>query len=225
MRKIILLLIISICPLFLFKINCAGAESIGYVRVIYSSINVFADTDYAVDFDGDLETLDIIYKCNYGTKLQLVEQNSILGNDGLNYYKVKVENGNIEGFVLCSQVLMDNISSPQKHLDYNASVNKDAKLYVFENQSYVELEHALVSGQQIKILDGYNNSKQYTKIQYKSQDGYILTAYIKTSDISVSGVSKTTIGAIIIVITTISLALVVFGVKGKRKKKLKNKKL
>ena len=132
---------------------------------------------------------------------------------------VSFDNQTINGYVLCSQVLLSTISSPKRELDYNATLKQRARLFGYEELKFVDLEMDLEVGQQIKILGGYNSSNEFTRIQYLDSSGDIFTAYVKTIDIQTSGISKTTIGAIIIIITTISLVLIVFGVKGKRKKR------
>lgn len=86
-------------------------------------------------------------------------------------------------------------------------------------EQYVETQKVLKIGTKVKVLDGLDYSKEYSRIQYSDQNGQIIYGYIKTQAIEKSGISRTTIGAIVIVVTTISLTLLVFGIKGKKKKK------
>lgn len=219
MKKLFMLILImsffNLTPFF------ASAENGSFVKVIYSNINIYSDTNINEDFNLD-GVEDIICSINYGIKLELKNENIIIGNDGFNYYCVKVNEQ--DGYVFCSQVLPSNYKSPIKDLDGNATLKSAAEVYVLENSVYNKTETILPKNQKIKILDGYNNNSQYTRIQYKDQEGQILTAYIKTETMKVSGISRSTIGAIIIVFTTVSLVLVVFGIKGKNKKKLKGEK-
>lgn len=221
MKKILLLLLMLCClSVNVFNASAEGAE---YVKVIYSSAYIYADANINADYNLDDENLDILCEVKYGTKLKLLSE-SILGEDGFNYYNVQISDGqtNLNGYVLCSNVLNINISSPNKELDSNGELNKKAKVYTYENQTYKETGVELASGQKIKILDGYNKSLEFTRIQYADEDGQILTAYVKTEDIKTSGISRSTIGAIIIIVTTVSLVLVIFGIKGKKKKSLKH---
>ena len=211
MKKVLVVLLIIL-------LSCSGtklvfAESGSYVKVIYSSINIYSDSN--------IETSNVIKQEIYGVRLKLKSNEKIIGQDNFSYYLVELENFQdiSEGYVFCSQVLPVQIASPNKDLDYNASVKNRASVFVLVNTSYEPTSHILEINQEIKILDGYNQNKEFTRIQYKDEDGDIITAYIKTEDILVSGISRTTIGALIIIVTTISLVLVLFGVKGKKKKK------
>lgn len=219
MKKILIMLLL-ICMVGCLNRSFVYAESDKYVKALYSSVNIFKDTDINTDADNDGEALDIISKIKYGQKLKVV-LDSFVGDDGFNYYGVSfsLDGEEEQGYVLSSQVLLSSISSPQKDLDHNAIISKNTKLYGYEELRFVELGKELAAGEQIKILNGYNKSSDYTRIQYKDESGDILTAYIKTADIQTSGVSRATIGAIIIIITIVSLVLVVFGIKGSKKKK------
>lgn len=221
MKKYIYLMVCACLVCFTMNCNICFAESEQYVKVIYSSIDVYEDANINVDANSDGENLDVVASFKYAQKLKLVNSTAIQGLDGLSYYLIEFNNGqNVkQGYVLYSQVLLSTIASPEKELDYNATLNKDATLYSYENQQYVELTQTLVNGQKVKLLDGYNKANEYSRIQYKDSEGNILTAYVKTADISVSGISRATIGAIIIIVTTVSLVLVVFGIKGRKKKK------
>ena len=194
----------------------AFAEGEVYVKALFSTVNVFKDKNIEVDADGDNENLDVVLTIKYGEKLLLASQSVEQGDDGLNYYKVKLSE-NLEGYVLYSNVLLSSISSPKKDLDHNATTNKKTTIYIYDGGRLQEQTTTLPSGEKIKILE--LGSEGYSRIQYKDSDGDILTVYVKTADIKTSGISRTTIGAIIIIVTTISLVLVVFGIKGNRKRK------
>lgn len=224
MKKCVIVLLFCLC-FFPVICNKTYAENNIYVKVLYSEINVYLDTNFTDDYNKDGENLDIVYTFLYGSIIKVVEENQIIGQDGYKYYKVEYEsNGQKKmGYVLCSQVLNINYSSPAKELDYNAMVNKEAKLFTLKNEQYIENGISLKINQKIKIINGYNSTKKYTQIQYKAESGDILTAFVLTSDIKVGGISKGTIGAIIIVVSIISLSLIVFGVKGKKKRKLLKK--
>lgn len=216
MKKIIIVMLIIFVSLGL-NINKAYAQvSEPGFKVIYTTAYIYADINISADFNGDNENLDILYELQYGDIVTLKNKNIILGDDGFNYYNIIFNN--IEGFVLCSQILSQNYSSPKKELDYNATLKEDSVIYDLKDEEYILTEKNLNEGQKIKILDGYDKSKEYTRIQYQDENGQIITCYVKTIDIKTSLISRSFIGATIIIVTTISLVLVVFGIKGKRKK-------
>lgn len=182
-----------------------------YVKVIYTSIYVYSQPYF--------EQANIITELEYGTKLKLKSSSQEVGQDGYNYFLVEINFEEFtEGYVLCSQVLDESLSSPVKDLDHNATLKKNAEEYNALGEGFVKTGKTLNAGEKIKILDGYNSNQKFTRIQYKAESGDIVTAYILTETIKTSGISRTTIGAIIIIVSTISLVLVLFGVKGRKKK-------
>lgn len=210
MKKIIyILLIICLCT---FSNKIVFAEGQDYVKVLYSTVVVFSEPNIA--------TASEVTEVIYGTKFLLKDKNQIDGDDGLKYYLVELSNveNYTEGYILCSQVISIEYASPKRELSTNATLVNDANVYTHVNSQYKDTGVVLNAGEKIKLLDGYIKELEYTRIQYKDLDGDIFTAYVKTENIKVSGISRTTIGAIIIIVSTISLTLVLFGIKGKRKK-------
>lgn len=213
MKNIVKITLLMIALILSFKTNnMAFAENENYVKVIYSTINIYSNPD--------IDTSTILCAKTYGEKLKLISTEKVQGEDGFLYFNIELTDvaEADKGYVFCSQVLDVNLSSPIKDLDHNGSVNKEATVYVKEENSFVSTSVKLAPNQKIKILDGYDSNTQFTRIQYKDTNGEIITAYVKTADIKTSGISRGTIGAIIIIITTVSLVLVLFGIKGKRKK-------
>ena len=219
MKKLVIVLFLLVLSLNVGSLN-AFAESEEKVKVIYSSINVYADCNINADFNGDGENLDILLTAKYNDVFALKNADVVNGEDGLKYYLVSLENvqNTNQGYVLCSQVLSVLNSSPIKNLDVNAKTKNEAKTFNYVAGVYTQSEVFLQKGCGIKILDGYSKDKQYTLIQYKAENGEVVNAYILTQDIAVSGVSKTTVGAIVIIVTAVTLVLIIFGVKGKKKK-------
>lgn len=210
MKKIIyILLIICLCT---FSNKIVFAEGQDYVKVLYSTVVVFSEPNIA--------TASEVAEVIYGTKFLLKDKNQIDGDDGLKYYLVELSNveNYTEGYILCSQVISIEYASPKRELSTNATLVNDANVYTHVNSQYKDTGVVLNAGEKIKLLDGHIKELEYTRIQYKDLDGDIFTAYVKTENIKVSGISRTTIGAIIIIVSTISLTLVLFGIKGKRKK-------
>ena len=213
MKKIFLFVLAIIsCTLFIGDKNYTLAEIPTVVRVIYTNANVYSKPNV------NDENTQIIVTYKYNQKLTTIGDSSIVGEDGYNYYKVSL---NIEpfteGYVLKSQVTNVDNTSPKKKLDANAKITEQTNIYVLNGNTFEKTEEILTSGTNVKILSGYNRDSEFTQIQYESEDG-IITAYVKTQSLQTSKISRTLIGAIIIIITTISLVLIIFGI-GKRKKR------
>lgn len=215
MKKFIILIAIMFC--FLFQPQyITFAEQTNNVKITFSYANIYTLPDY---------NSYIVEEYPYGTILKLSSTNIILGNDGLNYYEIVLdETTNKTGYILCSHVILKEHDSPNKILDTNASVNKDTEIYIFNESAIMVTEKIIYAGTKIKVISEYSKNKDFMLIQYTEQDGSIASVYIKTTDINVSGVSTGTITAILIIISTISLVLILFGIKGKKKKRkaLKN---
>ena len=190
--KKLLLLCLTFLLCFAPNINTCFAEEILQVRVIYSNANVYS-TD-------DILTSQKITTLKYNDILTVIQ--STTGTDGYEYYLVELQNvtGYSEGYVFKSQVLDVNISSPAKKLDNNASVLTECNVYILDGKNYIQTNTKLSAGTKIKILSGYNTDNEYTQIQYTGENEEIVTAYIKTNAIAVSGISITLIGAIIIIV-------------------------
>lgn len=209
MKKIyfILILMLSFCFPYLNKGNLYAEEQ--YVKVIYTSAYVFKQSEAIEE--------NIVAEYKYGTEFLVIEAN-IQGED-YSYYKVKltdVENIS-EAYVLSSQVIDTSIFTPQKELDTNAKLSNNAKIYILKGDNYVETDEELKEGTKIRLISGYDDSVKFSKIQYLNNDGEIITAYVKTTDIEVSHISRVLIGVIIIAVTSISIILILFGVKKSRK--------
>ncbi len=126
------------------------------------------------------------------------------------------------GYVMKAHCLDASINSPQKQLDYNAKIKND-NAYVFEydqiTNSYNKINISLNKNTKIKILDGYDKNKTYTYISFYNEDDDIVSYYVKTTDISVDGINYSVIVAISTLITCAVIISIVFGLKGKKRKK------
>jgi hypothetical protein len=129
------------------------------------------------------------------------------------------------GFVLIAHTVDYDKQSPQKKLDSNASVKNDnSEIFTkdtTENDKYTKTDIVLKKGTKVKILDGYNKDKQYTYISFYDENNNIVSYYIQTKDLAVSGVNYSLIVGIMSLITCVSIILILFGIKGKKKKLLK----
>lgn len=218
-KNICLMCFALICTLFSFCLSFGGntlkADAPTQVRVIYSNANVYSLTNISD------ENNKVIATYKYNQKFNTIGD-VITGEDGYEYYKVEISvNEYTFGYVFKSQVADASISSPQIKINYNATVASDCKIYNLNGNNYEETGEKLTNGTKVRILSGYNKSQEYTQIQYLNSDGEIVVSYIKTTALKTSGISRTLIGTILILITTASLVLIIFGVKGKGKKRKK----
>lgn len=129
------------------------------------------------------------------------------------------------GYILESCTMPNDKSSLKLYLDTNTTIKseKDAEIYEYDSlQNEYNLIGTLQKGHKIKLINGYDTSLEYTKIQYQDEELNIITCYIKTDMIVSSAISTATICAIILCISLVSIILIVLGVKKKKRIKMHN---
>lgn len=210
-KILILVAIASVCVPFCGQASLS-AQNVEQVKVVYSVANVYGTPD--------AKEANVVATYSYGKVLNVINF-SVAGVNGLEFVQVEISDvaGVLEGYVLKSQVLDASVSSPQKRLDSNANLKEESFVYVLNGNTYEKTETLLPANTKVKILSGYNTSNEYTQIQYQNQNGDIVTAYVKTQSLKTSGISRTLIGSVLIIVTTVSLVLIIFGLKGKKHKK------
>ena len=129
------------------------------------------------------------------------------------------------GYVLIAHTVDYSKQSLHKRLDSNATIKNDNS-QIFEKDTtedgkYNKVDIILNKGTKVKILDGYDKNKQYTYISFYDNNNNIVSYYIQTKDLSVSGVNYSLIIGIMSLVTCVSIILILLGVKGKKKKLLK----
>ena len=208
MKKLILIFILMLCAFPYLNINKVNAEG-KYVKVIFTTAYVFSKAEAKEE--------NVIDEYKYGTEFLVLESN-VQGLD-YSYYKIRLtEHENIsEGFIPISQVMDTSIFTPKKELETNAKISNNAIVYALKGEEYVETNTILKSGTKIRLISGYDDAVKYSKIQYVNEKGEIISAYIKTNNIEVSHISRVLIGVIIITVTSVSIILILFGVKKGRK--------
>ncbi len=124
-------------------------------------------------------------------------------------------------YVLKAHTLDNQINSPEKSLDYNATIkNDDSFLYTYDTntKTYTKTNISLKKDTKVRILDGYDKNKEYTYISYQNESGEILSYYIETENLKVNGINYSVIVAISTLITCVIIISIVFGIKGRKKK-------
>lgn len=189
------------------------------VKVVYNKIQSFSEPNI------NSQTVVKLKTYSYGEILTLHQDNtnSVLGEDGFEYFCISTTEPNAtngKAYVFKSQVENVLYSSPKKELDANAEICADCDVYTFDGTNYTALKDKLKLGDKIRLVEGFNKNKTHNKVQYKNQNGDLLFGYVPTQAIKTSGVSVTVISAVIIIITTVSLAILIFGLGKKKKTKL-----
>lgn len=212
MKKIILFMMAFV--LFTaFGQSFSFAEGEKYVKVIYSNISIFSSADAT-------GSAVVIGSARYGEKFKLKNDDPILGDDNFYYLKIEVQiDEYVEAYVFSSQVAPLEYSSPKRSLGTNATITKQAKLYTKVGTSFEPTDIELEAGAKVRLIG--DRKENYSKIQYQDDDGDVRTFYVESSLIKMNGVSRATVGAIFIIVTTISIVLIIFGVKGKKKRAIK----
>ncbi len=213
MKKILMFIFALLAFTFPLGSNAFADEPLT-VRVVYSNANIYKEADSST-------RENIIDTVTYNTRLSVLEVvDKTQSVDGFEYFKVEYTKDEYTfGYVLKSQVVDASINSPQKRLDTNAKIVNECYVYNLNGSNYEQTEDKLEVGTKIKILSGYNKENEYTQIQYQTAEGDIVTAYIKTSALKTTALSKSLISAILLIITSVSLVLLIFGVSGKKKKR------
>ena len=175
------------------------------VMVVQNSTNLYSSTDF-----------NSVVLCTIPHKTILDSHGTV--NNEYTFYKVTYNN--FTGFVYANHCMDMELASPTEFLDYNGKIKSEsANVYYKVNESFSKFENiTLIKDTEIRILDGYDIDKEYTLVSFIYENANF-TYYIKTTDITPYGVSRTLIVAISIIITCISLILLLFGSSFKKLKK------
>ena len=131
------------------------------------------------------------------------------------------------GYVLKAHTLDSTITSPSRTLDENGKINNDAtpvyeKILVQSTNEYVyqKVDNILLKKDTpISVLDGYEKSRPYTYIAFYGENGDIVRYYVETKNLSVPGINWSIIVAISTLVTCLTILSIIFGIKGRKKKK------
>ncbi len=192
-----------------------------------ASVTVLVPT--AIYSEADIKSEILVEKVDTGTKLTLdntSEQNSDM------FYRVYIygiapnASENDVGYVLRAQTLDSTITSPLKTLDDNATIkNDDTKTYSYDvnTKKYIEENIVLKKGTPVQVLDGYDKNKDFTYIAFYDSNNNIVRFYVETSNLRVPGINWSVIVAISTLITCATILAIIFGIKGRKKKKERTK--
>lgn len=171
-------IIISMTPLT-FSNVCA--ESFGVVKVI---------TNYADVFDSTEIEANKIFVAKHKDKFELAESEEITGENGQGYYKIIIE-GYENAYIKSHQVLVEGEKNVSNLISANAYFKKkvtNADLFIITSSKYEKFCNITTNSSiPIRIVDGYDRSKQYTQIQILIDDE-IVNVYVETNKIQPYGI-------------------------------------
>lgn len=210
---------------FLFAVLCVpslGAVSAeaNQVKVISNSCSIFKEIS---------TKSEKLITISFGEILDLITSEKIIDGE-LSYYHVR-KNGKtpIEGYVLTNCVVTSEFSHIEKKLDPNSKIlNPNTKVYISAQEgedNRVSVDGSLVELEQyeeVKIIDGYNKKKEFTKIMFE-QNGVIYTGFVKTSNLVVDGFNATIILIVFVFLLVASIVLSIVLTTRKKRKKNKQK--
>ena len=178
------------------------------VRVITVSTGIYNSASLSDPMMNGEEEVKAFHGETFKVKSLIVAENS--------FYEIVYNNAS--AYILKAHVLDTKINSNNIKLDTNAVLRIDAKVYEYNGENYSEIDYVLEKGTRIKLLDGIDNTLEYTRISFELNEE-TLTYYVPTTAISPDGMSAGGITAIALIITCTSLLLILFGFKGKKRKK------
>lgn len=208
--KKLLALICAVLILGTFSASLAHAEDTlpESVRVITVSTRIYNSASLDdIKMDGEQE-VRAVHGDVFSVLSLTVAENS--------FYEISYNGAS--AYILKAHVLDTSVKSSNVKLDTNASLRLETMVYEYNGTSFSETGITLESGTRIKLLDGLNQDADYTRISFELNEE-TLTYYVPTSNITADGMSAAGITAITLIIACTSLLLILFGFKGRKKKK------
>lgn len=206
------------------------AEENQTVEVVSNSCIVYQiETGKTFETINSLEELIELEKLNFGETVLKVDETIYeyknQNSETINFLKVKTKNGTT-GYVLANCVAFKEESLDIK-LDTNAKIAAEKTFVYTTNESeskltFNEEEVVLNRGQEIKIVDGYDNGKEFCEILFE-YNNEIKTGFVRTSDVAVEGFNATIILIVFIFVLAASIIWAIYSATKKKRKKQKNK--
>lgn len=152
---------------------------------------------------------------------------------GKNWCRVAIDS-EFEGYVLKSAVSIDGnviVSSNENLPQTNAtivSINDEKYICTYIDESGKELLPTTIEiGASVRVVDGYNISKEYTQIQYAYYDTNsqlcVLTCYVATDNIYYEEVTIYQVIAFVVIVIVIILGALLIMIRMKKSSLIGNK--
>lgn len=203
---------------FAFQNQVCLAESASF-RVCVSDCAIFASPNSSLtDNILEIKSYNEILKIND----TLIED--LADSSNLKFYEVLDADNNIIGYVLSSAVVLNNEHELSVKLQTNAKLNKQSEIYTLKDNEYVKLnidgtDIVLQENTEIKMLEKYDKNKTYTQISFY-HNNEIVTGYVLTKNIQVSGFNYYFLIAIFLIVIIASTVIPIVVKNWKKKKKL-----
>ena len=213
MKKFFIFLVLVLC---LFSIN------INYVVADDNNYKVITDFAYIVSTpnSSNVEKLEEVSK-----GIILSRCDDIVYNDEsethLTYYKISYNE--IEGYILTNTVRKDE-NNFNVVFKPNAKINKESEVFILTNGEYSNFVYngeniVLQTNTEIKLLNGFDKNKTYQEISFE-KNNEILTGYVLTENISVSGFRYYVLIIIFVLIVVFTTVIPIVVKNWKKKRKL-----
>lgn len=188
-------------------------ETPEYVRVIHTIARVFDTTE-------NLQTLTQTQLGERTIKILYLHDVVRVESEENEFYKVEVEveNQTQQGYIYKAAVIDNNLKSPTKFLQTNASITENTFAFEKEGDTFTKTNLQIEKDTRIRLVEGYKTNVQYTRISF-TKDGQVVTTYVETSLIKTDGVNR----SILLAITLLTLSFSGIGILYKflkRKEKL-----
>ena len=204
----------------LFTVQNCFAESESY-RVCTDSCSIFKEPNSSLGSENILGTK------SYGDIINInpTEIADFNSNSNLKYFEV-LDGENIAGYVLCSTVVKSSSSELKVNFQSNAKLNSNSQVYELFGESYNLMSYKqntilLEKGAEIKILNAFDKNSKYTQIAFE-YDNQILTGYVKTENVKISGFNYYLLIAIFLLLIIFTTVIPIVVKNWKKKKKLSN---
>ena len=214
MKKFFLIIFFLICSISCFQFSFLSfAENTEY-KVCVNQTSIFSAPDV---------TSEIVETLFFNDIITISDEVVNDVNSNIKYFKV-IKNDEIFGYVISTTVSKNDRILYK--LQTNSKINKDSDVYILNDSNYEplkinDLEIVLKSETEVRLLEKYNPQKEYLQIAFSYKDE-ILTGYVKTENISVSGFNYYFLIAIFLIVIIGSTVIPIVYKNWKKHKKINN---
>ena len=213
MKKFFIAVILILCLFSTSNINCVCAENYNY--------KVITDFAYIVS-QPNSSNFEKLAEVSKGEILTIIDETIYNDQTETNLTYFKVSYNETEGYILTNTV-RKNDENFKINFKPNAIVNKESEVYIktednYQNFVYNGEKIILESNTEIKLLSAYDKNKTYQEISFL-KDNEILTGYVLTENISVSGFRYYVLIIIFVLIIVFSTVIPIVVKNWKKKRK------
>lgn len=187
------------------------------IRVIYNFTYI-----YSVD-ETVIEATEIEDRTELVAKIAYLHDTFTVTNQTPKMFEIEFEKEEqtLVGYIYKTVVIDNNLISPEKYLQTNASITKQAEVFEKENDNFIKLENlSLEIGTKVRLLETLSNKNEYTLISF-NHDNQVMIYYVKTSSLKADGISRSILTAITLLFVSFSAGSVLLTIfkRSNQKKK------